>query len=157
MEWDHGVTENGVSYHKIHRQTQLLFSEVKDQAEWGDWYWGTDSGERLTYQSGADTDVRGAFTKNGKLENSKDSNYRAISDHWPVFGFAHDLGFTKSGEALFTIGLAQKDAIQYSGSSDGTIAEPSLWTSYFSDGQAAVSIKMPNSFIFLLLTSNFVA
>ncbi|KAH8426489.1 glutaminase GtaA [Aspergillus melleus] len=138
VEWDYGVTKNGVSYHKINRQTQLLFSEVRDQAEWGDWYWATDSGDGLTYQSGADTVVRGAFTRNGKLGNSKDGNYRAISNDWPVFGFARDFGSVKSGGALFTIGLAQKEAIQYSGSSDGTIAEPSLWTSYFDDGQAAL-------------------
>lgn len=138
VEWDYGVTKNGVSYHKIHRQTQLLFSEARDQAEWGEWYWGTDSGNDLTYQSGADTAVRGAFTKNGKLDNSHDGDYRAVSDHWPVFGFARDFGSVKSGGALFSIGLAQRDAIQYSGSSDGTVAEPSLWTSYFSDGEAAV-------------------
>ncbi|PLB52445.1 glutaminase GtaA [Aspergillus steynii IBT 23096] len=138
VEWDHGVTKDGVSYHKINRQTQLLFSEVKDQAEWGEWYWATDSGDGLTYQSGGGSAVRDAFTKNGKLDNSKDSNYRAISDNWPVFGFARNLGSVKAGGALFTIGLAQRDAIQYSGSSDGTIAEPSLWTSYFSDGPAAL-------------------
>ncbi|KAA8645729.1 glutaminase GtaA [Aspergillus tanneri] len=140
-QWDHGVTKGNVAYHKVSRQTQLLFSESRDQAEWGDWYWATDDGDQLTFQSGADVDVRGAFSKNGKLENSKDGNYRAISENWPVFGFAHDLGWVHtSASALFTIGLSQEDAIQYSGF-HGTTSQPSLWTSYFRDALDALDFS----------------
>ncbi|KAL6237071.1 hypothetical protein BDW75DRAFT_249538 [Aspergillus navahoensis] len=132
-QWDYGVTGDGVAYHKIHRQTPLLFSEHRDQAEWGDWYWATDSGAGLTYQAGPDVDVRGAFARNGNLTNNNDANYRAISNNWPVFGFAHDLGsVTSSARALFSIGLTQRDAIQYTGSSSTLSPMPALWTNYFS-------------------------
>ncbi|KAF9889798.1 hypothetical protein FE257_006888 [Aspergillus nanangensis] len=138
-QWDYGVTDNGVAYHKVWRQEQRVFNERADEAEWGDWYWATDNAASLTYQSGADADVRGTFTKSGKLANSKDVNYRAISSNWPVFGLTHDLGaVTDSASALFTIGLAQDAVIQYNGSANGIINEPPLWKSYFSTAMEAL-------------------
>jgi hypothetical protein len=41
----------------------------------------------MTYQSGADVTVRGNFLNMGDLPNTQDTNYRAINDNWPVFGF----------------------------------------------------------------------
>ncbi|KAL5334087.1 glutaminase GtaA [Aspergillus crustosus] len=139
-QWDYGVTDDGVAYHKINRQTPLLFSEHRDQAEWGDWYWATNSGKGLTYQAGADTAVRGAFTSNGTLRNTNNSNYRAVSDDWPVFGFSHDLGSVDSSTGvLFSIGLAQSEAIQYTGNSTTLSSIPSLWTSYFHNALEALN------------------
>ncbi|KAL2868411.1 glutaminase GtaA [Aspergillus lucknowensis] len=138
-QWDYGVTSNGVAYHKVHRQTPLIFSEHRDQAEWGEWYWATDNAESLTYQAGADVDVRREFTNNGRLRNTNDANYRAISNNWPVFGFAHDVGAIESTTSvLFSIGLAQFDAVQYAGSSDTLTPVPSLWTSYFDSALEAL-------------------
>jgi hypothetical protein len=139
-QWDYGVTGDGVAYHKIHRQTPLLFSEHRDQAEWGDWYWATNSRAGLTYQAGADINVRGAFARNGILSNTNDADYRAVSNDWPVFGFAHDLGSIESSTGiLFSIGLAQAEAIQYTGNSTTLSPVPSLWTSYFNTSLEAVS------------------
>ncbi|PYH29479.1 glutaminase GtaA [Aspergillus neoniger CBS 115656] len=137
--WDYGTTDNGVAYHKVSRQTQLAFSEISDQGEWGDWYWATDNSESLTYQSGGAVDVRAAFAANGTLGDSQDSDYRAISTDWPIFAFAHDLGSVDSAASvLYSIGLAQTDAIQYEGSSSDSTILPSLWTSYFSTGPEAL-------------------
>ncbi|PLB33282.1 glutaminase GtaA [Aspergillus candidus] len=139
-QWDYGTTKNGVAYHRVWRQTPLQFSENREQGEWGDWYWATDSSNEMTYQSGIDDDVRGAFSKNGKLANEKDPNFRAISDKWPVFGFSHDLGSVQDTvSTLFTIGLAQEHAIQYSGASKDPHSQPSLWKSYFSTGVDALN------------------
>jgi len=41
----------------------------------------------MTYQSGQDVTVRGNFLDNGTLPDTQDTDYRAISDDWPVFGF----------------------------------------------------------------------
>lgn len=41
----------------------------------------------MTYQSGADSNVRGNFLNNGALPNTQDTNYRAINNNWPVFAF----------------------------------------------------------------------
>lgn len=129
-----------MAYHRVYRQTQLAFSEVNQQTEFGSWYWATDASDGMTYQSGADTTVRGQFSQNGKLSNSGDTNYRAISDSWPVFGFSSDLGSVGSSSAstLFSIGLTQDEAVQYEGKSNyGPV--PSLWKSYFSSDEDALT------------------
>ncbi|KAJ5970611.1 uncharacterized protein N7479_000529 [Penicillium vulpinum] len=138
-EWEYGTTD-GVAYHKVHRQSQLAFSQKNEQAEWGNWYWATDDSKGMTYQSGVDNDVRGQFTKNGKLTNGRDTNFRAISNSWPVFGFSSDLGPVGSSPAsvLYSLGLTQDEAIQYEGSS-AYAPVPSLWKSYFNTELAALS------------------
>jgi len=137
-QWDSGEVD-GISYHKVWKQNQQLLTETNDRAEWGNWYYSTDAGG-LTHQSGSDRSVRGAFRDKGELGNSKDTNFRAISNDWPVFGFAVDLGSVGSSPAstLFTIGLAQEIAIQFLGA-NGLNNVPSLWTDYFDNELAALS------------------
>jgi hypothetical protein len=141
-QWDYDTTSDNLVYHKVWRQTQLEFSESFDQADWGYWYWTTKNVEDLTYQSGADRDVRGAFENNGKLGNTKDTNFRPINQDYPVFGFSRDLGsVTSSVSTLYTIGLTQEQAIQFDGRS-GLVPLSSLWTSYFSSETDAVSFPL---------------
>lgn len=138
-QWDYGSTSDGIAYHKVYRQTQLEFSETSDQADWGYWYWATERTESLTFQSGEDVVVRGAFVANGTLGNTNDTNYRAIDDDYPVFGFSVALGsVTGSVSTLYTLGLTQEQAIQFDGAT-GIIPLTSLWTSYFSSETDAVS------------------
>ena len=122
----------GVAYHQVYRQTQLLFSETLDQTDYGNWYYATDDNANLTHQSGAETDVRAAFTTHGVLANTNDTDFRAINDTYPTFGFAVDLGAVgaASVSTLFSIGLAQEQAIQFDGA-QGNASIPSLWTSYY--------------------------
>ena len=138
-QWEYG-TSDGVAYHKVYRQTQLAFSEINQQAEWGYWYWTTDESSGMTYQSGEDTVVRGQFSSNGTLANTADTNYRAISSEWPVFGFASDLGSVSSTPVgtLFSLGLTQDEAIQYEGSGSYSPVQ-SLWKSYFDTDVAAAT------------------
>ena len=130
----------GIAYHRVYRQTQLAFSETTDQTDYGYYYWATQNTANLTYQSGQDTTVRTNFATNGKLPNTKDTNYRAIQNAYPVFGFAVDLGVigTKPANTLFVIGLAQQQAIQFDGA-NGIVSLPSLWTSYYPTDLAALS------------------
>lgn len=81
---------------------------------------------------------------NGSLANTNDTSFRAINSNWPVFGFAIDLGSvgSKTASTLFSLGLAQQEAIQFDGEA-GVIPLPSLWTAYFSDDLAAVRISLP--------------
>ena len=134
----------GIAYHRVYRQTQLLWSETGDQTDYGYWYWATDNVAGLTYQSGADTDVRPAFINSGALANTQDTNYRAINDDFPTFGFAVDLGSVEATpvSTLFTIGLTQEQAIQFDGAT-GDMSVPSLWTSYFPTELDAVSQPPP--------------
>lgn len=137
----------GIAYHRFYRQTQLLFSETRDQADWGYWYWATNNVANLTYQSGSDADVRTSFATVGYLQDTEDTNYRAIMANYPVFGYAVDLGSVgaSSVNTLFSMGLAQQEAVQFD-SATGIVPLPSLWTSYFAtDLDAVRSITQPKT------------
>ncbi len=97
----------------------------------------------MTFQSGADKAVRGAFQKNGKLANTKDKHFRPINKDFPVFGFSVDLGSVVGLEStLFTLGLTQELALQFDGQT-GIVTLNSLWTSHFSEETDAVSLSVP--------------
>ncbi|KAJ5668292.1 uncharacterized protein N7477_006862 [Penicillium maclennaniae] len=138
-QWDYGTTDD-VAYHKVYRQTQLAFSEVNQQSEWGHWYWATDLSNGMSYQSGQDVVVRGQFSSHGSLANTKDTKFRAINDNWPVFGFSSDLGAVGDTpvSTLFSLGLAQDEAVQFQGAS-AYAPVPSLWKSYFDSELDALS------------------
>lgn len=139
----------GVAYHKFYRQTQLLFSELYDEADWGYWYYSTSNVMNLTHQSGADVNVRAQFIHSGFLSNTEDTMYRAINDHFPVFAFAVDLGSVGATavNTLFTIGLTQEHAVQFQNlpnaqGVNGTSPVPSLWTSYYPTELQAVRVLL---------------
>ncbi|CAJ2502899.1 Uu.00g102930.m01.CDS01 [Anthostomella pinea] len=140
IEWDHNSAD-GVAYHQFSRQDQVEISETNQLPNWGTWYWSTSDADGLTYQSGADVDVRGAFIGTGALPNTKDTNFRAVNDNWPVFGFAHDLGSVGGNtvSTLFSIGLTQDNAIQLLGESSNLTTYPSLWKSYFGSDLEAMT------------------
>jgi hypothetical protein len=114
---------------------QRPLTEQNQQAAWGTWVWATPGGSGVTWQSGQDIVVRPQFVDNGALTNGNDTNYRAIQDNWPVFGFAHDLGSLGSETATMTlsVGLARTPALSYLGQN----LQP-LWASYFSSWQDLV-------------------
>ncbi|KAL5092772.1 hypothetical protein Trisim1_000509 [Trichoderma cf. simile WF8] len=139
IQWEHQAG-SGIRSHKFYRQNQEAFKEANDQASWGNWYWSTGDIRGVTYQIGQDTVVRGQFLSNGTLTGHIDTDYRAVNDRWPVFAFARDLGAVgKSGSAstLFTIGIAQDDAILFQGQGSSPEQVPSLWTNYFDEEDLA--------------------
>ncbi|THH06365.1 hypothetical protein EW145_g4138 [Phellinidium pouzarii] len=69
-----------------------------------------------TYQTGQDIVVRAQFINNGVLENTEDSNFRAVSDNWPVFAFAEDLGevtTSSSSPVVFSVGHFRDPTVEY--------------------------------------------
>lgn len=143
-EWSRGEVQGSgrtILYHKVWRQEQQEFSEDSDQASWGHWYYATESGDGLTYQSGADTEVRNRFVDNGHLANTDDTEYRAINNRFPVFGFAKDLGqiSAQSVETLFTINLLQQNSVQFATAVDTVEQVPAYWRTQFSDDTSAVA------------------
>lgn len=56
-------------------------------------------------------------------------------DQRPVFALSRDLGTVKGGwaETVFTIGVAQRDSIQWVGEAAEPQSVPSLWASYFQE------------------------
>ncbi|GFP57022.1 glutaminase A [Trichoderma asperellum] len=123
--------------------------QAANGASWGSWYWSTGSIRGVTHKIGADTDVRGQFLSTGTLDNTIDTNYRAVNDRWPVFAFARDLGtIGKGGSAstLFTIGIAQENAILFQGRGSSPEQVPSLWTSYFDESDLVPFFYMDYSY-----------
>ena len=59
--------------------------------------------------------MRKQFADNGVLANSQDSDFRAVSDRWPVFGLAHNLGNVNAATSpvIYTVGHVRDPAIQY--------------------------------------------
>jgi hypothetical protein len=68
-----------------------------------------------TFQTGQDVVVRAQFINNGKLANSQDTQFRAVSDRWPVFAFAQDLGNVQSATSpvVVAIGHVRDPAVEY--------------------------------------------
>ena len=68
-----------------------------------------------TYQTGEDIVVRAQFINNGVLDNTQDTNFRAVEDDWPVFAFAKDLGSVTSATTpvVFSVGHVRDPVIEY--------------------------------------------
>ncbi|KAI9667071.1 MAG: hypothetical protein M1831_001248 [Alyxoria varia] len=131
--------QSGVAYHKVYRQTQLEFSEIEDQAEWGNWYYVTEQSDALTHESGADGDVRGQFVNAGFLSNAADPQFRAINDRYPVFAYSVDFGdVTTPQNYTWGISHAIVPAVQFEGA-DGNSTVNSLWTDYWGDELDAIA------------------
>ncbi len=103
----------------------------------------------LTYQTGQDEVVRAQFINSGKLLNTKDTQFRAVSDDWPVFALSHDLGTISAATppVVVSIGHIRDPAVQYI-IANGALQNRSLYFwSQFSSVQDAVSKSGHNSFI----------
>ncbi|KAG6869299.1 hypothetical protein C0993_000052 [Termitomyces sp. T159_Od127] len=100
-----------------------------------------------TFQSGSHDDVRIQFLDNGRLSNSRDTNFRSIEDGWPVFGLAHDLGKISGPTVplVFSIGHVRDPVIRYTWP-EGRVQPRSL---YFWSRFSAISDVVCEKFGFL--------
>lgn len=70
----------------------------------------------VTYMTGADVTNRAAFIGTGHLPNTHDTNYRAISNSWPVFSLSKDLGSivdTTASPVIFGVGHARSPSCKF--------------------------------------------
>jgi hypothetical protein len=80
--------------------------------------------------------VRSQFINNSVLANTEDTKFRAVSNNWSVFAFAHDLGTvstTSTVPAIHTVGHVRDPAIQYIVAND--VYQPQsiyFWNAYSS-------------------------
>ncbi|KXX77889.1 hypothetical protein MMYC01_205785 [Madurella mycetomatis] len=138
VEWDTSTSDD-IVYHHFSRANQQQFVESREIASWGQWYLATRSGNSMTWQIGQDTVVRDQFVNNGRLANTKETNFRPVSDRWPVFAFSHDLGnVSEEVESVFTLGLVQNQVIHFAGLSGELTAVPGLWSSHYDNEISAV-------------------
>ncbi|EIW82090.1 DUF1793-domain-containing protein [Coniophora puteana RWD-64-598 SS2] len=128
------TTSGDVWTHQVMPEDQQIYGEYDDHTQYGAAYYSTQSSTGATYQTGEDTVVRAQFINNGVLANTEDTNFRAVSDDWPVFAFAHDLGTvgtTATAEVLYTVGHVRDPAIQYIVAGDNFQGRSIyMWTQY---------------------------
>ncbi|KAJ7583013.1 hypothetical protein C8J56DRAFT_1056024 [Mycena floridula] len=113
VEW--ATTTTDILSHEIRLVSPSKFEEINDQPTYGSVHYSMLNSKKATYQTGADLVVRAQFLNNGVLANQKDPNFRAVSDSWPVFGLAKDLGSvtSKASSVLFSIGHVREPAVKY--------------------------------------------
>ncbi|KAF9476478.1 DUF1793-domain-containing protein [Pholiota conissans] len=138
---DWSTSSNNVITHQVQLARQIPFSELSDRAQYGAAFFSTPSSAASTYQSGADVVVRAQFINNGRLTNTQDSNFRPISDNWPVFGLSHDLGSIKAATdpVVFSVGHIREPALQYIITNGATQPRSLYFWSQFSCTSAVIS------------------
>ena len=115
-----------------------VLGEIADAAEWGTVVLSSPARTGLTWQIGADGDVRKQIATAGTLANTEDQDKpRAINNRYPVFAFNQDLG-TVGGQAsapfVLSIGHVREPAVSYLGEQ-----LPPLWKTYWPSWQAMVA------------------
>jgi glutaminase A-like protein/uncharacterized protein DUF5127/uncharacterized protein DUF4964 len=137
ITWDQETTSGVVSLSYHQTQPQVL-GENADTAEWGTVTLSALARPGLTWQIGADVDVRKQIAAQGTLANTADADKpRAISNRWPVFALNQSLGTVGShATAPFVISLGQirEPAAGYLGTQ-----LPPLWKSYWPTWQDMVA------------------
>ncbi|PPR07202.1 hypothetical protein CVT26_012635 [Gymnopilus dilepis] len=124
-EWisgDNSLTANwsttvstGVITHQVQLQHQIPFTEANDHTQYGSAFYSLSNEAGTTFQTGPDVVVRAQFINNGKLVNTQDTNFRAVSNNWPVFALSRDLGSITStaSPVVFSVGHIRDPVIQY--------------------------------------------
>ncbi|KAF8867760.1 hypothetical protein BD779DRAFT_1244531 [Infundibulicybe gibba] len=144
-EWASGDSKNEVTwsttpgddlvFHQVQMASPSPMQEFNDQAEDATIYYAMANSPNMTWQTGVDAVVRGQFGGNrtGGLLNTEDTNFRVISNNWPVFGLALDLGNISeiSTPVVWALGVVRDPVINY-GSGGGKIQPRSsfFWTQY---------------------------
>ncbi|KAG8887675.1 hypothetical protein FRB98_009184 [Tulasnella sp. 332] len=147
VNWNMDGFGTPVITHYVQLSTQQQYTEFNDHIQQGAAYYSTANSVNMTYQSGQDVVVRGNFISNGKLPSTQDGNYRAVSNAWPVFGFAHDLGTvtsTVSAPVVYTVGRVRDPAIEYIIAGGATQARSNYFWSTYATVDAAIAFFLPD-------------
>ena len=99
----------------------------------------------VTWQTGEDVTLRSQFVNNGVLLNTQDTQFRGVSDKWPVFALAQELGqiSTASDPVVFAVGHARDPAVEYIIAGNQTQSRSLYFWSQYNTGSDAVSLE-PN-------------
>ncbi|KAF9451663.1 DUF1793-domain-containing protein [Macrolepiota fuliginosa MF-IS2] len=135
------TTTGSVVTHQVQLVNQAILSEVNDHTQYGSAFYSTLSTTGVTWQNGADVTVRAQFINNGKLPDTRDTNFRAISNNWPVFAVSHDLGDVAAATSpvVTSVGHVRDPAISYIIAGGATQLRSLYFFSQFSSVQAVIS------------------
>ncbi|KAF8076521.1 DUF1793-domain-containing protein [Lyophyllum atratum] len=135
------TTTGSILTHQVQLQSQSVLSEVNDHIQHGSAFYSTSSAFGATFQTGGDVAVRAQFINNGRLPNTRDTNFRAIQDNWPVFALSHDLGSVTgaTAPAVVSVGHIRDPAIRYIVAGGGTQLRSVYFWSKFATPAALIS------------------
>ncbi|KAK3066375.1 hypothetical protein LTR53_017308 [Teratosphaeriaceae sp. CCFEE 6253] len=152
IEWSLAETDYKERKHlktwKVKRQTEQLFTEWGDQAEWGTLHFAAPAD--VSHEAGISGQLRQRFSKTGVLQNTVDDDFRGIMEEEPVFAFSKRFNLSsshsspkatasvKEDSVLFTISHIQDPVVQFAAARGLTYMRP-LWESYFSSDEALVT------------------
>ncbi|KAL8951049.1 MAG: hypothetical protein Q9222_002942 [Ikaeria aurantiellina] len=139
-EWELGNSNKGLKTWKIRRETELLLSEERDQAEWGTLHFTAPSDVR--HEAGTSGLIRSRFARTATLQNEIDDDFRGIMDEEPIFAFAKSFHLNSSTSStpatdsvMFSFALIQNPVTQFASARGLTFMRP-LWASWFSSVEA---------------------
>ncbi|KAL8737120.1 MAG: hypothetical protein Q9181_002014 [Wetmoreana brouardii] len=157
-----GDSNKGLKTWKVRRETELLLSEERDQAEWGTLHFTGPSD--LRHEAGTSGLIRPRFARTGTLQNEIDDDYRSIMDEEPVFAFAKSFHLNSSStssspatdKVMFSIALIQNPVTQFASARGLTFMRP-LWSSWFSSVEALLEFHYLDYSTASKLASNYSA
>lgn len=130
-----GEDEPGLKSWLVRRDVEQIFTETRDQSEWGTLVFSAPSDAR--YEAGISAELRQRFSRTGTLQNTVDNHYRGIMDEEPVFAFAKSFkandtsskSHSTTKHVMFTIAHIQNPVVQFAAARGLTFLRP-LWSSY---------------------------
>ncbi|KAI4093784.1 MAG: hypothetical protein LQ344_002687 [Seirophora lacunosa] len=153
-----GKTDKGLKTWKIRRETELLLSEERDQAEWGTLHFTGPAD--LPHEAGISGRVRPQFARTGTLQNEIDHDFRGIMEEEPIFAFAKSFHLnssqTSSDSVMFTFALIQNPVTQFASARGLTFMRP-LWASWFNSVEALLDFHYLDYTTVAGLASNYSA
>ncbi|KAJ7761626.1 hypothetical protein DFH07DRAFT_815613 [Mycena maculata] len=153
VQW--ATTTTDILSHAIQLTSPAVYEEIDDQTQYGTVYYSILNSGKVTYQIGQDILVRGGFLNNSALDNKVDPNFRAVSDSWPVFGLAKNLGSVSSTPAsvLFSVGHIRDPVVEYILPGNVKQARSSYFWSKYSTAAELISFFL-NDYSSALATAN---
>lgn len=100
----------------MYLENQIEFGEDQDTSLYGNMTFTTDKGgaESLSYQSGAASDLRKGFVKNGLNNKVSSDDFGSFNGSTPVVAYVHDFGdVSDEKQVLYTVGTIQDPGIQF--------------------------------------------
>ncbi|CCM05442.1 uncharacterized protein FIBRA_07661 [Fibroporia radiculosa] len=141
VNWSTTLTDQ-IIYHEIELTSPTPFEELQNQANDGVAYYSMTMGPDVTYQTGEDTTLRNQFQQQGSLQDTMDTDFRAIGPtDWPVFAMSVDLGSIQATQSsiVWAIGYVRDPSIKYTTSSGQTQLRSPYYRTQYSSVQDIIS------------------
>ena len=143
MTWGTSI-KNDIVYHDFSLQTPQKYIEKSLRIEYGRAFHATTVTPDVSYATGNGYNCRSMFGTKGKLDGTKDINFRPISKDWPVMALSYSLGTIMQTQQplVFALGHARDPVVEYRGPNN-VVEERSLFfhTSFDTTEDAVSSLS----------------